>query len=75
MTYKEATEYLFNRMPMFERQGASGYKEGLGNTLELDKHFNHPHKKYHTIHIAGTNGKGSCAHTIAAILQSYGYKT
>lgn len=74
MTYKETTEYLFNQMPMFERQGASGYKEGLQNTLTLDNHFGHPHRNYRTIHIAGTNGKGSCAHTIAAILQICGYK-
>lgn len=75
MTYKETTEYLFNQIPMFERQGASGYKEGLGNTVLLDTHFNHPHRNYRVIHIAGTNGKGSCAHTIAAILQESGYKT
>lgn len=75
MTYKETTEYLFNQMPMFERQGASGYKEGLQNTMALDEHFGHPHRNYRTIHIAGTNGKGSCAHTIAAILQACGYRT
>ena len=74
MTYKETTEYLFNQMPMFEKQGASGYKEGLFNTIELDKHFNHPHARYKTIHVAGTNGKGSCSHTIAAFLQALGYK-
>lgn len=62
-------------MPMFEKQGATGYKEGLANTLALDEHFGHPHRNYKTIHIAGTNGKGSCAHTIAAILQLCGYKT
>lgn len=74
MTYKETTDYLFNQMPMFERQGASGYKEGLENTLALDTHFGHPHRSYHTIHIGGTNGKGSCSHTISAILQCCGYK-
>lgn len=61
-------------MPMFERQGASGYKEGLSNTRALDEHFQHPHTKYKTIHIAGTNGKGSCSHSIAAILQTAGYR-
>lgn len=61
-------------MPMFERQGASGYKEGLENTITLDAHFGHPHRNYRTIHIAGTNGKGSCSHTIAAILQACGHK-
>lgn len=74
MTYKETTEYLFNQMPMFERQGASGYKEGLYNTLMLDAHFNHPHRHYKTIHVAGTNGKGSCSHTMAAFFQACGYK-
>lgn len=74
MSYTETCEYLFNQMPMFERQGASGYKEGLANTKALDEHFNHPHKNYKTIHIAGTNGKGSCSHSIAAILQTAGYR-
>ncbi|MDO4310149.1 MAG: folylpolyglutamate synthase/dihydrofolate synthase family protein [Prevotella sp.] len=74
MTYKETTEYLFTRIPMFERQGASGYKEGLTNTLALDGHFGHPHRNYRTIHVGGTNGKGSCAHTLAAILQQCGLK-
>lgn len=74
MTYNEACEYLYKQTPMFERQGASGYKEGLDNSLALDEHFGYPHKNYRCIHIAGTNGKGSCAHTLAAILQSCGYK-
>lgn len=74
MNYRDAVDYLFNQMPMFERDGKSGYKEGLSNTKALDEHFGHPHKSYKTIHIAGTNGKGSCSHTIAAILQSSGYK-
>ena len=74
MTYQETCEYLYNQLPMFEQQGASGYKEGLENSLKLDDHFKHPHRKYRTIHIAGTNGKGSCAHTLSAILQMCGYK-
>lgn len=74
MTYKETTEYLFNQMPMFERQGASGYKEGLHNTLVLDSHFGHPHRNYATIHVGGTNGKGSVSHTLAAYLQACGYR-
>jgi len=65
---------LFTRTPMFEKVGIIGYKEGLENTLALDEHFGHPHKKFRSIHVAGTNGKGSCAHTIAAILQACGYK-
>ena len=74
MTYQETCEYLYNQLPMFERQGGNGYKEGLDNTLKFDEHFNHPHRKYRTIHVAGTNGKGSCAHTLSAVLQSCGYK-
>ena len=74
MNYKETTEYLFNVTPVFEKIGAGAYKEGLGNSLAFDEHFGHPHRKFKSIHIAGTNGKGSCSHTIASILQSAGYK-
>lgn len=74
MNYKECIEYLYNCAPLFQNIGKDAYKEGLDNTLTLDKHFNHPHRKFKSIHIAGTNGKGSCSHTIASILQSAGYK-
>lgn len=74
MTYSETIEYLYNSVPMFQKVGAVAYKEGLYNTVKLDEHFGHPHLSYKTIHIAGTNGKGSCSHTIAAILQAQGYK-
>lgn len=74
MDYKQTVEYLFNSTPVFEKVGASAYKEGLSNTLALDRHFGHPHTHFKSIHIAGTNGKGSCSHTLAAILQSAGYK-
>lgn len=74
MNYKETVEYLFNSTPVFEHVGASAYKEGLSNTLALDEHLDHPHKNFKTIHVAGTNGKGSCSHTLAAILQSMGMK-
>lgn len=74
MNYKETIEYLFNSTPVFEHVGASAYKEGLSNTLALDEHLGHPHKNFKTIHVAGTNGKGSCSHTLAAILQSMGMK-
>lgn len=73
-TYQDTVTYLFNSYPVFEHVGGSAYKEGLGNTIALDEHFGHPHKAYKTIHIAGTNGKGSCSHSIAAILQEAGYK-
>ena len=75
MSYKDTINYLFNCAPMFQNVGKDAYKEGLDNTYKLDEHFGHPHKKFKTIHIAGTNGKGSCSHTIAAILQNAGYKT
>ena len=74
MNYQETIEYLYNSAPVFEHIGASAYKEGLENTLTLDEHFNHPHTHFLSIHIAGTNGKGSCSHTLAAILQAEGYK-
>ena len=74
MTYSEATEYLFTSAPLFQNIGAGAYKEGLSNTETLDAHHGHPHTKYLTIHVAGTNGKGSTSHTLAAILQSAGYR-
>lgn len=74
MTYEETIQYLFNSAPLFQHVGGAAYKEGLSTTHILDAHFNHPHNQYRTIHIAGTNGKGSCAHTIAAILQHTGLK-
>ena len=74
MSYEETIEYLFKSTPVFEHVGASAYKEGLDNTRALDEFFGHPHRKYKTIHVAGTNGKGSCSHTLAAILQTAGYK-
>ena len=74
MNYPETINYLFNIAPVFEHIGASAYKEGLENTYLLDEHFGHPHRKFKSIHVAGTNGKGSCSHTLAAILQEEGYK-
>ena len=74
MDYQQTIEYLFNSTPVFEHVGATAYKEGLANSLALDEHFGHPHQKFKSIHIAGTNGKGSCSHSIASVLQSAGYK-
>lgn len=74
MTYQQTIDYLFHVTPVFEKVGAGAYKEGLSNTWAMDEHFGHPHRQFKTIHVAGTNGKGSCSHTIAAILQSAGYK-
>ena len=74
MNYEETIEYLFNSAPLFQQVGGAAYKPGLQVTNELDAHFGHPHRSFKTIHVAGTNGKGSCAHTIAAVLQCAGYK-
>ena len=74
MNYQDTIQYLYNSTPVFEHVGASAYKEGLSNSWALDEHFNHPHTKFKTIHVAGTNGKGSCSHTLAAILQAEGYR-
>lgn len=74
MTYQETITYLYNSAPLFQNIGQGAYKEGLSNTNALDEHFDHPHRRFRTIHVAGTNGKGSCSHTLAAVLQSAGYK-
>lgn len=73
-SYEETLEYLYTRLPMFQRSGAPAYKPGLDTAHALDNAFGNPHKSYPTIHVAGTNGKGSTSHTIAAVLQSAGYK-
>lgn len=75
MDYQDTLTYLFNSAPLFQQVGSGAYKEGLENSYLLDAHFGHPHRHFRTIHVAGTNGKGSCSHTLAAILQSAGYKT
>lgn len=74
MTYNSAVQYLFDSAPLFQNVGAAAYKEGLGNTFLLDEQFGHPHRQYRTIHVGGTNGKGSVSHTLAAILQAQGYR-
>ena len=74
MNYKEVIEYLYNAAPMFSSIGAGAYKEGLSTTRALDAHFGHLHRRYRTIHVAGTNGKGSVSSMLAAILQSAGLK-
>lgn len=72
--YQEATEFLFQQLPMFSRIGAPAYKPGLETSLALDDFFQNPHKKFKSIHIGGTNGKGSTSHLIASVLQEQGYK-
>ena len=74
MTYEETVDYLFNCAPPFQQVGGAAYKEGLANSIALDNHAGNPHRKFRTIHVAGTNGKGSCSHTLAATLQAAGYK-
>ena len=75
MDYKETVTYLFNSTPVFEKIGAGAYKEGLYNTHALDRYLSHPHRHFTTIHVAGTNGKGSVSHTLSSILQAAGYRT
>lgn len=73
MTYDETVRYLYTATPLFQQRGAGAYKPGLQTTLALDAHLGHPHTAYPTLHVAGTNGKGSVCHTLAAVLQSAGY--
>lgn len=75
MTYQETLDWLFSQLPMYQREGQAAYKANLDNTLLLDQHFGHPHRQFKTIHVAGTNGKGSVSHMLASILQEAGYKT
>lgn len=75
MTYEETINYLYRQLPMFSRIGSAAYKKDLHNTIRLCTELNNPHQKFKSIHIAGTNGKGSTSHMLAAILQEAGYKT
>ena len=75
MTYQEAIAFLNDRLPAYHRVGKAAYKANLDNTVALDEYFGHPHTDYKTVHIAGTNGKGSVSHMIASIFQEAGYKT
>ena len=74
MTYEECVDFLFTATPVFEHVGATAYKPGLQTSEALDAHYSYPHHSYKTIHVAGTNGKGSTSHTLAAVLQALGYK-
>lgn len=75
MNYQETLNWLFSQLPMYQREGQAAYKANLDNTLALDEYFKHPHTHFKTIHVAGTNGKGSVSHMLASILQEAGYKT
>lgn len=74
-TYRQVLDYLYSQLPMFHRTGAAAYKANLDNTIRLDEMFNYPHRSFRSIHIAGTNGKGSVSHMLASVLQEAGYKT
>jgi dihydrofolate synthase/folylpolyglutamate synthase len=75
MTYEQTVDYLFQQLPMYQRLGKVAFKKDLSNTLALCKILEHPEKQFKSIHIAGTNGKGSTAHMLASIFQEAGYKT
>lgn len=74
MDYPQTLEYIFNKLPMYQRKGKAAFKKDLTNIIALSEYLDNPHTTFKSIHIAGTNGKGSTAHIIAAILQNAGYK-
>ena len=74
MNYKATTSWMFSRLPMYQQQGGAAYKKDLSRTLKLAAQLNHPERKFKAVHVGGTNGKGSTAHMIAAVLQESGYK-
>ncbi|HEV2355019.1 MAG TPA: Mur ligase family protein, partial [Puia sp.] len=75
MTYPQALEYLLSKLPMYSRIGAAAYREDLGNTLRLTEALGHPERRFRSVHVAGTNGKGSTSHMLAAVFQEAGYRT
>ena len=74
MDYNNTLNWMFSQLPMYQRQGQTAFKKDLTNSLALSKHLNYPENKFKTIHIAGTNGKGSTSHMLASVLQEAGYK-
>ena len=74
-TYQNTLDYLYSQLPMFHRIGAAAYKDNLDNTIRLDEMYDFPHRSFKSIHVAGTNGKGSVSHMLASVLQEAGYKT
>ncbi|MGJ8592561.1 MAG: bifunctional folylpolyglutamate synthase/dihydrofolate synthase [Aquaticitalea sp.] len=74
MTYQDTVNWMFKQLPMYQNQGTSAYKANLDNTIELSQYLNHPENNFKSIHVAGTNGKGSTSHMLASILQEAGYK-
>ncbi len=74
MNYQGTLDWMFSQLPMYQRQGKTAFKKDLTNSLALSKQLNFPEKKFKTIHVAGTNGKGSTSHMLASVLQEAGYK-
>ena len=74
MSYQETLQWMFSKLPMYQRKGAAAYRPGLGAMLALDSYLGLPHKSFKCIHVAGTNGKGSTSHMLASVLQQAGYK-
>ncbi len=74
MTYQDTLNWMFSQLPMYQRQGKTAFKKDLTNTLKLAEHLNNPQHNFKTIHVAGTNGKGSTSHMLASVLQEAGYK-
>jgi len=74
MNYQETLDYLFNALPMFQRVGAAAFKKDLGNTIALCDHLGQPQRQFKSVHVAGTNGKGSTSHAICSVLMEAGYK-
>src|SRR5664279_1439974 len=75
MNYSEAIEFLFSQLPSYHIIGKAAYRNDLKNIILLDNYFRNPHRRFLTVHVAGTNGKGSVSHMIASVLQEAGYKT
>ncbi len=74
MNYQDTVNWMFQQLPMYQNKGKSAYKEDLSNTIKLSSHLNHPENKFKSVHVAGTNGKGSTSHILASVLQEAGYK-
>lgn len=74
MTYSDTINWMFSQLPMYQQQGPSAYKEDLDNTIRLATHLQNPERKFKSVHVAGTNGKGSTSHILASVLQEAGYK-
>ena len=74
MTYQQCLDWLFSQLPMYQRTGSIAYKADIGNIVQATERLGNPHRNFKSIHIAGTNGKGSTSHLLASVLQEAGYK-